>query len=65
MKELREEANGFIQIFEEDCFGPDTDPVTVDCFRVIKDSWSVNEAGRDVRRIHKAIALTFLSNDIR
>ena len=62
MKELIEESNdgSFIQIFEENCFGDDIDPTTVDSFRVIKYSWSINENGKDVRRIHKAIALTFL-----
>jgi len=61
MKALIEKSNdgSFIQIFEEDCFGPDVEPVNVFEFKVIKDSWD-RKIGKDIRRIHKAEVVTLL-----
>lgn len=57
MRELIEETDDFIQIFEKDCFGPNIDPEDVASYQALKDSWSINEEGKKVRRIHKAVAI--------
>lgn len=62
MKQLIEEADGFTQIFEEDCFGKDINPEDVETFRVICDSWSIDQDGKHVRRIYTAEVIKLLKS---